>query len=242
MNTQTTLKAALLLTVLAMLTACGTQKATQDSTDYASRTTITTTSSSALYCNQKTQNGLTAKVMVYTDAANQVRNDFMKVKFTQMPASFADGDYIQFFRWQANTSGQVYLDPTPTQARFETLDGQVLTSFSPVIYWGQVSSMAAKWGLSDVNEFLKYVRLVVDVRDPQASFDVLKIAMYNTNNVNTINMDVLMPAFAANPSDYATEGGVARANQLQALHPFASMINQGWTTAQFQSMATSYCF
>lgn len=243
-NTQTTLKAVLLLIILAMLTACGEQKASEDTTDYASRTPITTPNASAtvLSCNQKTQNGLTAKVMTYTDSANQVRNDYMNVKFTQMPASFETDDYIQFFRWQANTSGQVYLDPVPTQARFETLTGQVLTNFSSVIYWGQVSAIATQSGMSDANTFFQNVRLVVDVRDPQANFDVLKIAMYNSSGTNIINMDMLMPAFYASPTDYALDGGVARASQLQALHPFANMISQGWTAAQYQSMATSFCF
>lgn len=242
MNTQTTLKAALILTVLAMLTACGPQKAV-DATDYSSRAPETTKSNPAvLYCNQKTMSGLTAKVMVYTDASNQIRNDYMKVKFTQMPPSFASGDYIHFFRWQANSAGQIYLDQNPVQARFETLDGQILTNFSSVIYWGQVSAIAAKWGLTDVNQFFQYVRLVVDIRDPQAAFDVLKIAMYNSGSTNTINMDMLMPAFAASPIEYANDGGAVRAGSLQALHPFANMANQTWSAAQYQSMATSFCF
>lgn len=243
MKVQTTLKATLLLTVLTMLTACGSQKAEQ-SLDLSSRvvTATATSNTPVLYCNQKSQTGLTAKVMVYTDAANQIRNDYMKVKFTQMPASFGTGHYIQFFRWQANSSNQVYLDPTPVQARFEALDGTVLTNFSPVIYWGQVSSIASASGISDVNTFFQNVRLVVDIRDPQANFDVLKIAMYDEKSVNIINMDMLMPAFAASPVDYALDSGATRASNLQALHPFASMINQKWTATQFQSMGSSYCF
>jgi hypothetical protein len=245
MKTQTTLKAALLLTILAILTACGSQKA-DDNSDFASRTPVTTTatssSSAVLYCNQKSQGGITAKVMVYTDSANQVRNDFMKIKFTQIPASFGTGDYIQFFRWQANTSNQVYIDPVPLQARFEALNGTVLTNFSSVIYWSQVSDIATKSGITDVLTFFQNVRLIVDTRDPQANFDVLKVAMYNSSNTNTVNMDILMPVFAASPSDYAKDSGATRASNLQALHPFANMINQAWTPAQYQSMGNSYCF
>lgn len=245
MKTQTTLKAALLLTVLAMLTACGAQRADDNSTDLSSRAVIsgsTSTNSTVLYCNQKSQDGITAKLMVYTDAANQIRNDYMKLKITQIPSSFTSGDYIQLFRWQANTANQVYIDQTPVQARFETLDGRVLTNFSSVIYWGQVSSIASAAGISDVNTFFQNVRLVVDIRDPQANFDALKIAMYNSNNTNTVNMDMLLPAFSASPNDYAIEGGVARSNSLQALHPFASSKGQSWTAAQYVSMATGFCF
>lgn len=248
-TTQRTLKAALLLTVLALLSACSAQKKSQGSMDSSSRiiaapgNTTSSTSSSLLYCNQKSQGGLTAKLMVYTDTANHLRPDYLKLKFTEMPASFESGDYIQFFRWQANTSGQVYLDPVPTQARFETLDGQILTSFSPVIYWGQVADIASRSGMSSVSTFLQYVRLVIDIRDPQGSFDVLKVAMYKrADNSNTLNMDMLMPAFSASPSDYAVEGGAPRASQLQALHPFAGMGDQAWTAAQYQSMATTFCF
>ncbi|WP_413288262.1 hypothetical protein [Bdellovibrio sp. HCB337] len=243
MNTQTTLKAALLLTILAMLTACGSFKQ-NDLTEFSSRAPVDTPTAKTelIYCNEKTQSGITAKVVAYTDAANQIRYDYMKVKFTKMPSSFGSGDYIHFYRWQANAAGQTYIDRNPVQARFETLDGQILTNFDSVMHWGQVSAIAAKWGITDVNKFFQYVRLVIDIRDPQAEFDALKIAMYNTNNVNTINMDMLMPAFAARPADYANDRGATRAMSLQALHPFASMINENWTAAQFKSMTTNFCF
>lgn len=246
MTTQTTLKTALLLTVLAMLTACGAQN-TDVSSDFASRTPVTSTTvqpvgTTVLYCNQRSKDGLTAKLMVYTDASNQVRNDYMKLKFTQMPASFGSGDYIQLFRWQANSSNTVYVDPTPVQARFETLDGRLITNFSSSLYWSQVSAIAAAWGISDVNTFFQNVRLVVDIRDPQANFDALKIAMYNTSNTNTINMDMLLPAFAASPSVYANDGGAVRSSYLQKLHPFAAYINQSYTPDQFLSMGSSFCF
>lgn len=247
MNTQTTLKTALLLTVLAMLTACGAQKG-DDSFDLSSRAAVTTTTSTTtagkavLYCNQKSQSGITAKLKVYTDASNQIRNDYMTLKFTQMPASFATGDYIQLFRWQANSSNQVYIDPTPVKARFETLDGRLITDFSPVLYWSQVSAIATAWGITDVNTFFQNVRLVVDIRDPQANFDALKIAMYNSSNQNTVNMDMLMPAFNASPNDYAFEGSAGRSANLQALHPFASQKGQSWTGEQFANMGAGFCF
>jgi len=242
--TQTTLKVALLLTVLTMFTACGMQTATQSNNDFASRTVVDSTAAAAAkniaYCNQKAQGGLTAKLMVYVDATNKIRNDYMKVKIMQIPASFASGDYIEFFRWQATAAGQIYLDPVPTQARFETLDGRIITNFSPVIYWSQVSAIAAQNGMSDVNTFFQNVRLVVDIRDPQASYDVLKIAMYNSSNTNTINMDMLLPSFFASPTDYALDGGQPRANALQALHPFVGITN--WSAAQYLTTANTYCF
>lgn len=249
LDTQNTLKVALLMTVLVMLTACGAQKVDQGY-DFSSRLpdggggggNNNTANNYVLRCNEKSQNGITAKMKIFTDSAHQIRNDLMKVKITQIPASFASGDYLQFFRWQANTANQVYLDPTPVQARFETLDGKVLTNFSPVIQWSQVSSIASASGMSDPATFLKYVQLVVDIRDPQAQFDVLKIAFYNSSNTATVNMDMLMPSFFANPSDYAFEGGAARSTSLQALHPFASKINQSWTSEQFVSMGNSFCF
>lgn len=243
-NTQDTLKAALILTMLAMLTACGAQAVDQNN-DFSSRAPVDNNSSSAkppMYCNEKTQSGLTAKMMIYTDSAHKIRNDLMRLKLTQVPASFISGDYIQMYRWQANTANQVYLDPTPVQARFETLDGKVLTEFSPYIAWRQVAEIAKASGMSDPNTFLKYVRLVVDIRDPQAQFDVLKIAFYNSNNQAIVDMDILMPAIFGSPVDYAYEGSSPRAPILQALHPFASMKGQNLTSAQFVSMGDKFCF
>lgn len=249
MKTQTALKTALLLTVLAMMTACGSQNSI-DNGDLASRAAVTTTSTTTtsgginvLYCNQQSSNGLTMKIMSYTNSANQVVNDYMKMKVTSMPASFGtNGDYIQLFRWQANTSGTVYLDPTPVQARFETLDGRPLTDFSSVIYWGMISGTAANSGM-DMNTLFANVRLVVNIRDPQAAYDALRIVMYNgSSNAVMVNMDVLMPAFAASPSDYANDNGGTRASVLQALHPFASYANAGYTSAQFLQMGNNFCF
>ncbi|MBK9322055.1 MAG: hypothetical protein IPM97_03690 [Bdellovibrionaceae bacterium] len=244
MKTEKTLNAALLLTLLSLLTACAAQTNSSDS--FASRAAPTTTTSASTqplaYCNQKSHEGLSVNLMVYVDSANNIRNDYMKVKITQIPSDFATGSYLEFFRWQANSNGQTYLDPTPTQARFETLSGQILTNFSPVIYWGQISQIAKNSGYSDPNQFLQYVRLVVDIRDPQAQYDVLKVAFYNSSNVATIDMDLLLPAFAASPSDYQNDRGTVRPAALQNLHPFAAKTSEGWTGAQFQSMANGYCF
>lgn len=247
MKTQTTLKAVLLLTVLAMLTACGAQKSYNDTstiTDLASHNTASNSASNAvlLRCNQKSQDGITAKMTVYTDAANQLRNDYIKLQFTQMPSSFTTGDYIQLFRWQANSANQVYLDPVALESRFETTDGRVLTNFSTLIYWGQIASIAKDSGITNMNTFLQNIRLVVNIRDPQGSFDVLKIAMYNSNSENTVNMDMLIPSFSASPDDYAIDQGAARASHLQALHPFAAYKGQNWTATQYQSMGNSFCF
>ena len=142
MKNQTTLKTILILSVLAMMTACG-QAKNDGASDYSSRTdstlTPTTASVATLKCNEKTQSGLSAKLKIYTDTAGATRNDYMNVMITQIPADFAQGSYLEFFRWQATSYSQKYLDPTPAQARFETLDGRILTNFSPVIYWAQVS-------------------------------------------------------------------------------------------------------
>jgi len=244
MNTQTTLKTVLILTVLALLTACGTSKS-DSSSDLASRTTTATTTTTAAaqylaYCNQKTQSGLSSDLEVYTDTSGNIRFDYLKMKITQIPADFSNGSYLEFFRWQADSSGNVYLDPTPVQARVETLDGTILTSFSAVTYWSEVAQIAANSGISDANTFFNNVRLVIDIRDPNAQFDALKVAYYNSSNVATINMDMLIPIFAANPSDYANDRGSTRATILQNLHPFAGMSN--YTSAQYQTMSNNFCF
>jgi hypothetical protein len=246
MNRQNTLKTVLVLTILVMMTACG-QAKDDSSGDLASRATTATPTATATtktyaYCNQRTKSGLAANLMVYADSTGAVRNDYMKVKFTAVPADFASGSYIEFFRWQANTSGTTYLDPTPTQARIETASGQILIPFSPVIYWGQLSQLAANAGISDPSTFMQQIRLVVDTRDPQGQYDVLKIAYYNSSNAAIINMDMLMPLFSASPKDYQNDGGGVRASILQGLHPFAAKINDGTTAAQFQTLANAFCF
>jgi hypothetical protein len=245
MKYQNILKTAFLLTILAVATSCS-RSATEPLANLSSSTNPSdpgTASQVGLLadCNQKSQGGVTANLMTYTDpTTKKIRDDYMKLKFIQVPLSFSQGSYFEFFRGKADAAGQPFLDSVPTKARFETLDGRALTEFSAVIYWGQVASVAASMALSDPNAFFKNVRLVIDIRDVNMEYDTLKIALYSSSNQLLNDMDMLLPPFYVNPAEYAKDGTAPRAPFLMALHPYAYTTEA--SSEQLLAAAKAYCF
>lgn len=255
MKTNKTLQLLALITSAGLLSACGASKnsSLSSQTDLASRTVVstpvnTTNTASAkplAYCNESTsvQQSMKVNIMSYIDN-NNIRNDLMNVKI-QIPANFEnDQTYIQMWRWQVNSTGNANLDSVPVQIKVVSLDtGAEITGFKNFIRWSDVSKAASEIGASTGTSFFKHVRLVVDVRDPNAQFDVLKIVHYKTSDSSMVDQaDILMPVFHANPADYAIEAdGAARPQALLNLHPFITKMNQGWTSSDYSTWANNFC-
>lgn len=246
-NQQNVLKATLLMVLMLGLTACGASKQ-ESSTDLASRSPNGTTDTTKAWaqCNSGTSmNGLMkVNLAAYYEGAN-VRNDLMYVRIANLPSDFESaGNYLQMFRWQANTSGSTYTDPTPLSFKIvNPANGAVIVQSRTSVKWTDVSTVASGMGYSDAASFFKKVWLLVDLRDPGANFDVLMTAIYLNNSTQYRDYaNTLLPIFAADPAAYATDlDGSARNPALQALHPFKDKLNQGWTKADFQSWANNFC-
>ncbi|MCB0370309.1 MAG: hypothetical protein KDD45_13015, partial [Bdellovibrionales bacterium] len=98
-------------------------------------------------------------------------------------------------------------------------------------------------GATTPDQFFKKVRLVIELEDYNAEYDVISTRyVSSTDNTIVSSLDTLIPIFDANPARYAYESdGTSRATALQGLHPFASYINQGWTNNTFQTKADEFC-
>lgn len=249
MKTTTVLsyKTLLVLAALALLTACGSSNSSNNSNSATTSATgtLTTTSSEALaYCNAGNQNGFTANITSYVNTDNSIRPDYIRMKITQIPADFTSGSYIYFYRWQTNySSGAVSLDTTPLNYRIEANDGTVLINFQSGLTWGSLTEIAQTWGISDPTTLLNDLVFTIDTRDTTSSYEVLKVAYYNSSNTNEVDLNMLMPIFAANPTTYATRAdGTAQWQVLQALHPFESQMNNGYADSYFQQLDAAMCF
>ena len=249
-QSQKILTLALLATLSLMMTACGSAKqSSSGSDDLASRSTgsdVTQSANKFAYCNAGSATNFKANIMAYMDTAGNVRYDYMKVKWTTIPSHFSnEATYFNMWRWKANSSGQTYIDPTPVEFRLEYIaTGNPVTGWRNNLSWTELKSIAAKHNFSNALDLFKYVRAVVNIKDTAGEYDVLKIALYNkSNNTLVEQMDVLMPIFSANPSDYAVESnGASRPSVLRNLHPYNSMQSQGWSTSHYVSLANSNCF
>lgn len=240
----------LLVTAAVFLSACGSNKNQAGSTDFSSRTPISTTNTSTTkplaYCNRGTGTEVNMKMKVYTDSSNTARMDFVYVRLTSLPANFKDDKtYLSMWKWLSNSAGYTYLDSTTLQfILLDSTNGQALTGWKYYLQWSDIAATASGMGITDVQSFFNRVNILVDLKDPNGEYDALKITNYDRSTNKAISQtDALLPLFYVNPADYATEAnGNARSQVLQRLHPFANNTDQGYTTEQFQSMANDFCF
>ncbi|MEK2644808.1 hypothetical protein [Bdellovibrio sp. BCCA] len=248
-NTKQIFTTILTLSAVAFLTACGSSNQV-GSSDLSSRVTPTGNTSSSTkplaYCNQASGSDITAKLRAYVDSSNNVRMDYAYARLTALPATFkSDQTYIAMWKWMTNTSGATYLDPTPLQFLVANAStGQVLTAWKTTLRWSDVVTIASGMGITDPQTFFNSVNILVDLKDTQGEYDVLRISNYDLSTNKMLNqVDGLLPLFYANPADYAFEAtGATRATVLQNLHPFKNYKDQGYSAAQFTSMAQGLCF
>nr|BFD62381.1 hypothetical protein BdHM001_10620 [Bdellovibrio sp. HM001]BFD67715.1 hypothetical protein HAGR004_27370 [Bdellovibrio sp. HAGR004] len=238
----------LTLGALSLLTACGSSNQVAGSTDSSSRTPVqdigSANSKALAYCNQGSANGITGKLKVFVDSYKYVRMEYVYLRLTALPESFkTGGSYISMWKWLANPSGYTNLDSSALNfALMNPSTGQYLTGWKTTLKWSEVVNVASSMGYTDPQNFFNNVNILVDLKDQNGDYDVLKVANYDASTNKAINtMDALLPLFAANPADYANDNGASRAGVLQALHPFKSSAGQ-FSTSQYQSMANNFCF
>lgn len=238
----------LTLGALSLLTACGSSNQIAGSTDSSSRDSATSTtdatSKALAYCNQGSANNITGKLKVFVDSSKYVRMEYVYLRLTALPATFKSGSsYISLWKWLANPSGYTNLDTSALNfALMNPSTGQYLTGWMTAMKWSDVVNVASGMGYTDPQNFFNNVNILVDLKDPNGDYDVLKVANYDSSTNKAINtMDALLPLFAADPAAYANDNGATRAGVLQALHPFKSSAGQ-FTSSQYQSMSNNFCF
>lgn len=233
------------LGAVALLTGCGSSNTAGNSDQSSRLPTDTSSATKALaYCNQGTGTEVSMKLQAFKDASGNYRNDYMYAKITAVPSSFAGGtSYISMWKWLANTTGNAQLDNTPLNFAIMSKTGQGLTAWMTVMRWSDIMGVASSLGYSDPQTLFANTLVLIDLKDPNGEYDVLKVTNYNSStNAAISSLDVLLPIFYANPADYALEpNGQGRAQVLQRLHPFKANLGQGYSASQFQSMANNFC-
>lgn len=239
-------KVLLMASMTLLMTACANQNSTEDLSSREPVTEVvdsTNTTSAKAYCNQGSGSTFTAQVKAWIEGSKVTRYDFFKAKLTLAESFKTNGNYVQMFRWKANSAGQTYLDSTPLQFRLITNAGVSASDYMSAMSWQNVTQLASALKATTVAGLFQQVQLIVDARDPYAEFDVIKIVVYNSSNQPVDQKDILLPVFSADPVGYAKEAdGSARANILRNLHPLKSMQGQSWTPAHYQTIVNGYCF
>lgn len=249
-NTNVYLKVLLLVATTALLSSCGSNTEPNDY-DFSSRVNHANDPISAVdpktrplaYCNLATNSLIEVATSAYK-SGDTVRNDFINLKFTKIPAYFsASKNYVQFWKWQANPQGQTDMGSKPLRFQLvEIATEKPLTNAKTLLYWDDLQSATQAVGVNSAADLFRKVKLVIDLEDPFAEYDVIRTVYYNLDNSKVTELDSLLPIFDADPTRYAIEPtGATRAQVLQSLHPFKSAVGLGWTTLFFQTKANEFC-
>lgn len=229
MKTQT----KLFITALIALNAWScSQKNTSQST--SSRITPTTgyNSSTQAFCSIGSSASSSAQVSAYREVNGQIRPEFVKIRFNNIPAAFYSdsGSAIQVYRWKGDNE----VDQTAVNlVVYNAITGQEVQSANN-IRWSDINNGTTQ-KLSD------YI-IRVELQDYAGDYDAIKIVYYSSSKQVVDYFDALLPVFDAHPSSYARDPdtGLARASVLQALHPFKNMASS--SAEQLSLEANKYCF
>lgn len=246
-------KTMLLITSLALMTACGAQKSMDtSSTEQASREVIdstTTTTKPVALCNRLAIDGFAANLMVYQTAVEGNNMRYTRMKITQVLASLANTGYgIRFYRWKVNnTTGKVLSDTVSLQFIFQSNSKyNQMGAVQEELNWASVKTIISNnsLGYTSLQSFLNDYTLTIDLRDPNGEYDGLQIVAYDSSNNAVMNQVMLVPAFYANPESYRylNDGVTLRPDYAYNAHPFKSMTGQSWGDDHFVNEASSYCF
>lgn len=219
------MRLVLTLSLLAFLSACGTNKSTTANTTSAFSLT---TQKTLATCNKATNSDLSFSTAAVVDQSGVVNPDYVKVKFNFINANITkSGNVIKFFKWRV-VGGQSVLDQTPLSvATYDFSSGQSNSALSNSI---------------PADQFNGQYGLYVQLNDPSQVFQVLKVVAYDSTGAVIGNLNTLIPTFYALASDYAFNAdGTARSMTLQQMHLlYGSTAN--YTAAQSKQYFDQYCF
>ncbi|OFZ30201.1 MAG: hypothetical protein A2622_10170 [Bdellovibrionales bacterium RIFCSPHIGHO2_01_FULL_40_29] len=224
----TTLKVVLILAVVGLLTACGNSKANDPIEDTSLRIDVNAQKPLA-HCNKSANGSFSFNTSIVSDQNGQISNEWIKLKFNFISAAITQsGNTIRLFKWRV-ANGQSVLSETPLQvSAYDFSTGQTVSS--------PVSALAA-------DQITGSHGYYVNLADPNALFQVIKIVAYDSTGKNIGELNSLIPAFNSNPADYQYNAdGTARATLLQQMHALYGVTTTGWTSDQFTQAFSQYCF
>ncbi len=221
-----------------LLAACGSSKSGSGASDFASWSDLGGDGSNGkpiAYCNKASNDSLSYKIMAQYTGAGADPN-WANLKIYSVPAGFESGSvHLQFWKGSAANDSALSFHNTPiTFSIWDLNSGAYIKENLTSLSWSQISGLAAGASLST---FLSRVLLVLNLQDANKQFTVFNASAYLTSsNALQSSVSALLPAFYANPSDYALRSdGMARETVLRNMHPLRNQ------AGDFAALATALC-
>lgn len=250
-----TLKAALIISALVLLSACGAQKSfnPSDSNDQSS----TAPNASKAVCSQNiVSDGAKIQVMAYYDSYKQYYPNKYRVKLASIPADWKANDYDLTLRLVAVSSTGVVSTGATVPFTFDYRYGNSYVSINtqyPVVgasteilsiaKYLNITPTTTTYANFDLQAFFNTAHIVGTSNDTAGAYQILRLefrAPTTAGNGAVVKYyDTLLPVFTADPNEYAKTHHAT----LQALHPLKSYVGQsGFTQDQYKAFTDAYCF
>lgn len=227
-KTQILLNSITCLVLVATLTSCGNSKSSGVNQNNLS-SAANLSGKPLASCNKSISTDISMTINATTDANGQIDPNWTKVKFNFLSAkATASGNTVRFFKWKVS-GNQSTLDQNPLSTMFFNLEsGQPTTNSTTTI---PVAEIATTRGI------------YVELNDPQASYQVIKAVVYDSNGQIVAQLNSLIPQFNSIPNDYKLNyDGSARAQVLVDLHPLISTNTSAWSQTDYANYYQNFCF
>jgi hypothetical protein len=246
---------AALLVVLAAsaLIGCGSRN-TMNTTESASTATAEAdTNKLTATCNKAVQDDFDIRLMAVKDANGAINKSLVRMKFVKVPDAFmSDGYNIEIRKWSASSTGVITPAETATpefaNVRFDTKSSSGVYSSASTwnfnlmcstclnIDWHNMKLLVNK-SYTSANAFFDKYHLLIDLQDASGDWKALQVVL-TQNGVPVKWVDLLIPVFDVNPAEYKNNRPAVLFNK----HPFISMLDQGFSSSQFQTQSNGFCF
>ncbi len=178
----------------------------------------------------------------YNQATGTYVEDLIRIKFNNYPTELISKDniYLQIFPWHENSPGNPVYRQTAADIYFILKGSGAQLQAEPVneLSKGTIQSLIQENNMSITpSQFFSSVIMVLDGID--LTWDAITIAIYNTpGGTATDYVNILLPAFDADPNVYAT-GHLA--SSLRQLHPWWHIKGDGYSEADFYNLSKNLC-
>ncbi len=194
-------------------------------------------------CNQKQNTTANVQLKEYTESGVN-RYQYISMKINSLHADIAKPNYqLRLFKWRASGS-QTTIHPNPLKFKLSVPNSGDVSNDMTALTYADLNELANRFGTNDPMAALRALVFKVDLEDPNGDWLVLRLSL-SENNAEKMSLDILIPAFYANPSTYEStvdRWGQTRATALVELHPFVSVKGQNQSDSWYVSQMNSMCF
>ena len=238
-------KCALLVTVLATLSACGSSVKSRSGSDDSGGTGGGTSNSGngIAECNEFSSKGIDqvsgAATTYYLNGSHV--EDKLRLRLGSIPADFETSSTVsvKFFRWKASSAGVTSLDSTPLTFVVEkgTNGTYPISGAMTEIDKDDIDSLRSSGSVSGTTAQSFFDNTVLVLSGTNYDWDAVKVVVYDGTFV-IAEADFLLPAFEADPNKYAAK----HPSVLEKLHPFWSIRKNTNSQSQWEAKADALCF